>query len=94
MAEQPETMELVECKPKKIFNMDDIDLAMIGITILGLAAMVIIAWKLTGSPAGTAIAGIFGTAATGLGSLARGRKPTAQPAEPEPIEPLPGGGTP
>jgi hypothetical protein len=80
---EPETAANQEvAQPKRVFDMDDIDLAMIGITALATVAMGIIGWKLTGTNAGTAIAGIFGTAATGLGSLARGRKKaTAEPTE-------------
>ena len=74
MPESENATILEAAKPKRILDFDDIDLAMYGITILGTVAMGIIGWKLTGTNAGTAIAGIFGTAATGLGSLARGRK--------------------
>lgn len=76
-------------KPKRIFNVDDIDLAIGTIGCLRAIAIGVTAWKLTGSAAGTAAVGIFGTAATGIGSLARRRKPTPAPT-PIPTGPGPG----
>ena len=92
----PENSEIVgtvlEAKPKRIFNVDDVDLAIGTIGLLGAIAIGVIAYKLTGSAAGTAVAGIFGTAATGIGSLARGRK-RLRPDENGPVPwppPMPG----
>lgn len=58
-------------KGKKVFNVDDKDLAMLCATPVIIGAMVILALK---GGDGGAIAGIVGTATTFYGSLATGRK--------------------
>ena len=88
MAEQPEIKgTLLTAKPRRIFNVDDVDLAMICGTVVVMFAIGIVAHKIAGQAAATAVTGIVGTATTFLGSLARGRKKPQPADESEPIQP-------
>ncbi len=83
MAESEIQLTAEPCKPKRIFNMDDIDLAMLCGTIVVIIAIFVVADKIVGNAAATAVTGIVGTTTTFLGSLARGR-PKPKPEEPVP----------
>lgn len=65
-------------KPKKLFDMDDIDLAIIAIcvvVIVGLAVAVFLIWK---DKDIAPLTGIIGTATTGIAGLAKGSKGLAK----------------
>ena len=87
MAEPEIKGELLVAKPKRIFNVDDVDLAMVCGTVVVMFAIGVVAYKIAGQAAATAVTGIVGTTTTFLGSLARGRKKPQPAEESEPIRP-------